>query len=142
MATANELRVSLAGTEPVITTVQVEIVPPTQTELLQHNATERYRRETGGTVVGGMPVATDDRSKMMIMGARLAAPAGPDLTTQWKNIDGSFATINAATIIAVSGAVSAHVAALFAAEATIAADISAEIITTYEQLNAAWELAS
>jgi hypothetical protein len=142
MATANELRVSLAGTEPVITTVQVEIVPPTQTELLQHNATERYRRETGGTVVGGMPVATDDRSKMMIMGARLAAQADPDFTTQWKNIDGSFATINAATIIAVSGAVSAHVAALFAAEATIAADISAEIITTYEQLNAAWELAS
>jgi hypothetical protein len=40
-------------------------------------ATKRLEEETSGITVGGVPIATDDRSKIMIIGARVAAAADP-----------------------------------------------------------------
>jgi hypothetical protein len=118
---------------------QPPIDPAEQKALLVAYAADmRWRKETGGIVVGGVPVATDDRSKQMIMGARIAAEADSEFTTPWVGIDGSINTLTAAQVIAVSNAVLAHVAGCFATFAALQPDITAGTITTREEIDAAF----
>ncbi|MGV2980689.1 DUF4376 domain-containing protein [Camelimonas sp. ID_303_24] len=98
-------------------------------------ADKRWQIETGGITVGGVPVATDDRSKTMIMGARIKADADPDYSVGWKGADGSFVSLAAPEIIAISDAVLAHVDACFAAEAAVTAAIAGGDITTTQQID-------
>lgn len=51
---------------------------PSKADLLSYAADKRWQVETGGLVIGGVPVATDDRSKIMIIGARVKALFGRD----------------------------------------------------------------
>lgn len=111
--------------------------PGYPTELPAYAAMRRWQKEVGGIVVNGVPVATDDRSKMMLMGARLAAQADANFTTRWKTPAG-FVTLDAATFIALSDAVLAHVDACFATEAAVLDDIAAGVITTAEQIDNAF----
>lgn len=104
-------------------------------DLLAYAADKRWRVETGGITAGGVPVATDDRSKTMIMGARIKADAEPDYTVGWKGADGSFVQLGSSQIIAISNAILAHVDACFAAEAVVAAAIGVGDITTTQQVD-------
>lgn len=110
---------------------------PSPVDLVAYTANKRWQREVGGITVGGVPVATDDRSKMMLMGARIAAVADGNFTTQWKTQAG-FVTLDAATIIVMSNAVLAHVDQCFAIEAQVLVDIAGDTITTTEQVDAAF----
>lgn len=110
-------------------------------DLIAHTAQKRWEKEVGGTIVGGMAIHTDDRSKSLIMGARMVAEADLDFTTDWKAADGSFVTIDAATIVAVSNAVLAHVASCFAIEAQVIAAIGNGAITTTGEIDAAFAAA-
>jgi hypothetical protein len=101
--------------------------------LIAYAADLRWQREVGGITVGGVPVATDDRSKLMIAGARIAASADPDWVTLW---DGEHA-VDAATMIAISDAVQAHVNAVFSTFASVKAAILAGEITTRDQVKSA-----
>lgn len=107
-------------------------------DLIAYAAQKRWEKEVGGATVGGMAIHTDDRSKSLIMGARMAAEADPDFTTDWKAADGSFITIDAATIVAVSNAVLAHVANCFAIEAQVIDAIGIGTITTTSEIDAAF----
>jgi hypothetical protein len=98
----------------------------------------RWRKEIGGITVAGVPVATDDRSKVMIIGARVAAEANPAWQTVWQGSDGSAYPIDAAAMIAISDAVHEHVNATFAALATVLVAIEAESIMTKEEIEAAF----
>ncbi len=109
-----------------------------RTRLVSYAANRRWLRETGGTVVGGVPIATDDRSKIMIMGARVAAAADPNWETVWHGADGQTYPLNAPSMIAVSNAVEAHVNAIFAIFAGLKADIEAGEITSYAEIDAAF----
>lgn len=111
---------------------------PTPQDLARYAEDKRWRLETGGIVVGGVSIATDDRSKQMIIGARIAADADPDWTTQWIAADGSVHPIDAATIIAISDAVQAHVNACFVTYAGVKADIDSGVITTTADIDAAF----
>lgn len=114
------------------------VVPaPSKPELMAYAADKRWRVEIGGIAVGGMAVATDDRSKMMIMGARIKADRDAAFTMQWKVASGDFVTIDAATIIAISDAVLSHVDACFAAEELVLKQIKAGTITTRTQVDTA-----
>lgn len=88
-------------------------------------ANERWQREVGGYTVNGVTVLTDDRSKLMLTGAYNSALADAGWSTEWKVAPGVFVTLDAATVIGLSNAVSAYVAALFAQEAAHAAAIVA-----------------
>lgn len=109
---------------------------PSQADLRAYAAQKRWLVEVAGTFVGGIPVATDDRSKIMIMGARMKADTDPGFTTNWK-APGGFQTLDAAAIIAISDAVSAHVDACFAAEAELLEGIEGGTVTTREEIDAA-----
>lgn len=107
-------------------------------DLSAYAADARWRNETGGITIAGVPVATDDRSKQMIIGARVAADADPNWTSQWVGADGAIYPIDAAAIIAISNAVQAHVNACFATFATVKAEIDAGAITTTAEIDAAF----
>lgn len=107
-------------------------------DLVAYAANKRWEVETGGINVGGVPVATDDRSKIMIIGARVKADADANFTTQWKLPSGEFVSIDAATLIAISDAVLAHVDACFAVEGAVLTDIEGGTITTTAQIDEAF----
>lgn len=46
-------------------------------DLLSYAANVRWQREVGGISIDGVSVGTDDRSKQMLMGARINADADP-----------------------------------------------------------------
>lgn len=115
---------------------ELEDIPPV--DLADYAAQRRWEKEVGGILVGGMAIATDDRSKTMIVGARVKAENDPGFTTPWKGANGEFITIDAATIIAISDAVLAHVAACFALESAVLGAIAAGDITTTAEIDAAF----
>jgi hypothetical protein len=112
--------------------------PPPPPTLLEYAATKRWNTETGGITVGGIPVYTDDRSKLMVMGARIRAAADPTVIEKWAAADGNVYDLDAATIIMISDAIAAHVSACFAKFAEVKAAITAETITDYTGIDAAF----
>jgi hypothetical protein len=112
--------------------------PPGKPDLIGYAAQRRWEIEVGGIVLGGVPIATDDRSKTMILGARVAAAANPDWETVWHGADGETYPLNAAQMIAISNAVEAHVNATFSTFAGLKADVGAGVITTAAEIDAAF----
>lgn len=104
--------------------------------LIVYAADRRWRREAGGIVVGGVPVATDDRSKVMIVGARVAAEANAAWSTNWHGADGQIYPINASDMIAISAAVEAHINSCFAIFAQVKMKIEAGVITSISDIDA------
>jgi len=135
-----KIKQGLVGGEDIAALVQPrpepEPVPPT---LLEYAATKRWETETGGITVGGISIHTDDRSKLMMTGARLRAENNPDVTEQWNAADGEVYTLTSVQIIALADAVAAHVSACFALFASTRADILSETITEYAQIDTAFD---
>jgi len=95
-------------------------------------AARRYTAETSGTVIAGMPIDTDDRSKTLINGAALRAYRNTDYVLRWKTSDG-FVDLPAAQVLAIADAVSEHVQLCFDREdallgAVADGSISAELL--------------
>lgn len=111
---------------------------PSQAELIAYAADQRWQIEVGGIMIAGVPIATDDRSKTMILGARVAAAANPEWETVWHGSDGQTYPLNAASMIAISNAVEAHVNGTFAIFAGAKADIDSGQITTRAEVDAAF----
>lgn len=79
-------------------------------------AAYRYEKETGGlTLPNGMQVATDDRSKTLIVGARVNTVDNPELLTDWKAETG-WVQIDAATVAYIATAIADHVRSCFIVE--------------------------
>jgi len=111
---------------------------PTFAELVAYAADRRWQSEVAGIIVAGIPVATDDRSKLMITGARVAAMADPGWSTVWHGADGQTYPVNAAAMVVISGAVQSHVNSSFATFAAVKAEIEANAITTFAEIDAAF----
>ena len=116
------------------------VATPTIEDLLALAAELRWRKKTGGITVAGMFVATDDRSRLLLQGARTAADANQDHVEGWKAASG-WIDLDAATIIALSNAVRAHVSASFALERSVSTQIEDGTLTTREQVEAAFAAA-
>jgi hypothetical protein len=134
---SNEVRTLLQGGGHPIA-AYVEPVPDAAA-LHAYAAVARWRKETRGISVGGLNVATDDRSKALIQGAYLQAQRDPTFTAQWKTASGAFVTIGAAQIEAVALAVAAHIQACFAREAEVSEAIDGHLIDTFAQIDAAFD---
>ena len=122
---------------PVSEATPEQAVDPKQA-LTLYAADKRWQMETGGFEFNGLHIATDDRSKIMIAGAREAAKVNPDFTTPWVTLTGEVAVLNAATIIAISDAVGAHVNNVFGIYALVLPQILDGTITDQSQIDAAF----
>jgi hypothetical protein len=115
-----------------------ELAPVTMGDLFAYAALRRWEKEIGGISVAGVPVATDDRAKQMIIGARVAADADPEWATIWVGANGDRYPVNAAAMIAISNAVQAHVNACFTTYADVAAAIESGQISDFEAIDGAF----
>lgn len=119
------------------------LLPPLPTEgdttgLYAYAANVRYEREIGGITLAGMSVATDDRSKLLLAGARIKAEADPSYTTRWKVSNTDRVDIPAAQIVAMSDAVLAWVDRTFDAYDKVANLIAAGTVRTPAEIDAAF----
>jgi len=108
--------------------------PEPEKTLAEWAAELRWQREIGGVNIGGVSIMSDDRSKILIMGARMNADADPSFTTSFKTTGGTFTELNATQIVTLSDALAAHVAYCFEMEASALEQIASGTITTPEQL--------
>lgn len=99
-------------------------------------ADRRYAVEVGGITLQGLPINTDDRSKLLINGAALEATLDPAYTMRWKTPAG-FVDLTGAQVIGVARAVRAHVQACFDREAELLAGLESGALTE-EVLAAFW----
>ncbi|KFC63967.1 hypothetical protein FG93_05477 [Bosea sp. LC85] len=113
---------------------------PSPVDLVAYAREKRWQIEIGGILVAGVPVATDDRSKIMIVGGRVAAMADAAWSTIWQGADGNAYPVNAAAMIAISDAVQAHVNATFATLATVLSAIESSAVTTKAAIDADFAL--
>ena len=106
--------------------------------LSAYAADKRWQKETGGFDYNGMHIATDDRSKVLIAGAREAAKSNPDYTTPWVAMTGEITVLNAAAVIAMSTAVEVHVNGVFRTFSTVITQITDGTITDQSQIDMAF----
>jgi hypothetical protein len=99
-------------------------------------ATRRWKAETGGTVINGLPIDTDDRSKLLINGAAMRADRNADYVLRWKTSQG-FVDLTAAQVLAVADAVSEHVQLCFDREDALLVAVADGSITA-EMLEEGW----
>ena len=100
----------------------------------EYYAEKRYDYEVGGIVVGGLDVRTDRFTVERIYQARVLAKEDAAFTTDWKLGDGSFITLDAATIITIADAVTVHLKDAFTKEKVVNESIDAA--TTIAELEA------
>jgi hypothetical protein len=111
--------------------------PLSKPELKALAADKRFRVETGGLVVGGIPIATDRQAQAMITGASNLFDKDPLLLTVDWSIDAeNFVTLDKATVQQNGILIGRHVQASFTAQRQIVALIDAGDITTAEQIEA------
>lgn len=123
-----------AGWEKLATAPEPEPAPaPDWAALI---AARRYIAETSGTVIAGMPIATDDRSKTLINGAALRAYRSTDYVLRWKTSEG-FVDLPAAQVLAIADAVSEHVQLCFDREDVLLGAVADSSITA-EMLEGGW----
>lgn len=109
-------------------------LPLTANDLKAYAADKRWRVETGGIVRMGLTVPTDDRAKLLLLGA--SSGMGDDETAPF-NVGTGSVVINGAQFKALYAAVFAHVQACMARQTEIMAVIDAGTITTTAQIEAA-----
>lgn len=102
--------------------------------LKQYAAMLRYERQQGGYTFHGRKYNSDANSIAALTMAFSLAKANASYSAQWKMADGSFASLGAANVISVYGAVTGFIQALFNAEAVVDAAIDAGSVKTKEQV--------
>ena len=96
-----------------------------QADCLATLANLRWQRETGGIEVGGMAVRTDDKTQSRLTAAQSAFDKGLITSVDWKLGDQAWVTLAEAQLDQIVAAVTAHVAACFAAEKAVSDQITA-----------------
>lgn len=129
-----ELVVPLDLRDEVINAIG-EMPAARKSQLIAYAAGVRYQKEVGGITVSGSRIATDDRAKQMIQGARIAADHDEKFTTPWVTADGTIETMNASALIAISDAVVEHVRNCFVTFADVVKAINAGTITSPLQVD-------
>lgn len=98
----------------------------------------RWRTQTGGITVNGLPFATDSLSLGALNSAYIYTQSNTGATFSWKLEDGSFVTLTKADVDALQAAVSEFGQNCYACEDTTLDGIEGGTITTTEEIDAAF----
>lgn len=106
------------GADETGAAILIEVVEPIHLDEIKATrkaaATDlRWQKEIASIVINGVPVATDDRSKTLILGKRAKARESPAASFRWKASSGEWVELTGAQIIAIADAVADHVQACF-----------------------------
>lgn len=112
--------------------------PPSAAELIAYASGYRWHVETGGIVVEGAPIRTDERSQQKIAGAVQLIDKDPTLTViDFEAQPGVWIALDAAAMTAIGLAVGRHIQACFSTLKDVHAGIVAGTITDFAQIEAA-----
>lgn len=103
--------------------------------LKAYAADVRWRKETGGTTVGGIAIPTDDRTKVLLMGAALGMA---DEDTASYVVGATSTMLTGAQFKELYAGLIAHVQMCFDAQATVIAGIDDGSIATRAQIDEAF----
>jgi hypothetical protein len=109
----------------------------TADQLWGYSADARWRRETGGVTINDMFITTDLQSQAKLTGAYSFAVKNPSTTLQWK-LPSGFVNLSSDEVIIVADGVGKFIEDCFAAEAVLHDQIAAGVVTTLEQIDAAY----
>ena len=114
----------------------------TKSSLKDHLADYRWQKETGGITFGGLPVRTDDRSKMLLSAVQqeIATLSDPTHTRVVKTTAG-FVTLTDSQLSALYTAVISHVQKCFDCEQSLISSIDSSTLTTTQEVEAAFDAA-
>jgi len=115
---------SYAGQNPPEVLVEPESGPPSVNALIAYAAQRRWEKEVGGITMSGVPVPTDDRAKLLLLGAAESMADGSSAPLVIGGVN--YGTMSKAQFQAINAAVVAHVQSTFATLATVVAAISAD----------------
>lgn len=109
---------------------------PDGTDLVAYATFKRWQKEVGGVTLNGVPVPTDDRAKLLILGAAqtMAVDDVAPLVISGVN----YGEMSGAQFRAINAAVVAHVQATFPILAGVLEAITAGAITTTAAIDAAF----
>lgn len=110
--------------------------------LKDHLADYRWQKETGGITISGLPIRTDDRSKMLLAAIQqeIATTNDPTHTRQTKTTAG-FVSLSDAQLSALYLAVISHVQKCFDCEQSLISSIDSSTLTTTQEVEAAFDAA-
>lgn len=111
--------------------------PVSKADLIAYAKQKGYDHEQNGFMFNGHVIASDDRSKSLILGSYTAALADPTWTDTWSEADGDY-NLNATSITAMFDAMTAFVSACFAKRREVIAGINAGTITTNTMIDEAF----
>lgn len=104
-------------------------------DLKAYAADLRWLKETSGVVVGGIPIPTDDRAKVLLLGAAMSMT--DEQTAQY--VVGSVSiTLTGAQFKGLYAGLVAHVQECFATQTAVLTEIDAGTITTRAEIDAAF----
>lgn len=123
--------------EPAPPPAEPEPVSPEarKAQLVAYAIDKRWRVEVGGINLGGVQVPTDDRAKLLLLGAAQSMADGSSAPLVIAGVN--YGSKTKAEFQAINAAVVAHVQATFPVLASVIADIYADSITTEDQIDAA-----
>jgi hypothetical protein len=98
----------------------------------------RWQAEVTGSS-GGIAYRTDRVSRALLNTTLTYLRANTGTSVEWKALDGTFTTLDAAGMEAFNNDVNIHVEQCYAAEKTCKADIEAGTITTLAQIDAVFD---
>lgn len=114
------------------------VAPPNSDQLKDFAADKRWRVETGGIVVSGTPIRTDEKSQSKISGTVQLLAADPSITSiDWEAQPGVWVTVDVPTITAIGIAVGRHVQLCFSTLKAVQSEIEAGTITSFAAIEAA-----
>lgn len=124
-----------------------DVVPyapePEPLDLSAYARQRRWEIETGGIVVAGASIRTDEQSQAKISGAVQLLDKDPTLTEiDWEAQEGEWVTVDAAMMQAIGIAVGRHVQTCFSALRDVQAGIAGGTLTTTAQIDAAFAAAT
>lgn len=133
-ATLERALASYAGENPPAAIVDAG--PPSVAALKAYAAQKRWEKEVGGIVINGVPVPTDDRAKLLLLGAAQSMPDGSSSNLVIGGVD--YGSFTKAQFQAINAAVVAHVQATFPLLASVLTAIEAGTITDKAGVDAAF----
>lgn len=122
-------------TEEEVLTV-LGIVSPSQA-LVNYATGKRWLVETGGINMSGIPVPTNDRAKLLILGAATSMPPGSSAPMVIAGVN--YGILTDEQFKAINVAVIAHVQKTFQTLASVLDGIAADTVTTTDQIDVAFK---
>jgi Domain of unknown function (DUF4376) len=113
----------------------------TKAQLVDYAGARRFAIETGGVLLGGIPVDTSRESQNMIANAVSFLKDDPEIASVEFKTPAGFVTLAREVVLEMGRTIGRHVQACFAAERAVLAGVESGTVRTPVEVDGAFEQA-